>query len=77
MGRWWEGFAALTCTSLLTTSIMFGVLQNLGDIFEISEIELQKGRAGLLPGPGTLSCSGLFFLVGLLPHSITTTSTAW
>ena len=63
MGSWWEPFAALTCTSLFTAS---GVLQKPCDIFKISEIELQKGLPGLLPRPGTLSSSGLFFLVGLL-----------
>jgi len=40
MGRWWEPAAALTCTSFSTA---LGVLQNLGNIFKISEIELQKG----------------------------------
>jgi hypothetical protein len=54
VGGWWEPVAALTCTSLFTAS---GVLPNLGDIFKISEIELQKGLAGLLPGPGTLPSS--------------------
>ena len=48
VGRWWEPAAAPTCTSLLTA---LGVLQMLCDIFEISEIEVQKGPAGLLPGP--------------------------
>jgi hypothetical protein len=32
VGRRWEPVAVLTCTSLLTAS---GVLQNLGDSFEI------------------------------------------
>jgi hypothetical protein len=41
------------------------------DIFKISEIELQKSRTGLLPGPGTVSSSGLFCLVGLLPPTST------
>ena len=49
----------------------FGELQNLGDIFKISEIGLQKGLAGFLPGPDTFSSSGLFFLVGLLPLTST------
>jgi hypothetical protein len=44
MGTWWEPVAALTCTLLFTA---FGVLQKPGDIFGISEIELQKGLAGL------------------------------
>jgi hypothetical protein len=72
LGTWWEPAAALTCTSLFTA---FGVLQNLGDIFKISEIEEQKLPKGLLPGPGTLSCSSLFFLVGLLPPTSTRPAT--
>ena len=40
LGTWWEPAAALTCTSSFTAS---GVLQNLGSIFKISEIEVQKG----------------------------------
>jgi hypothetical protein len=48
-----------------------GVLQKPCDIFKISEIGLQKGRAGLLPGLGTVSSSGLSFLVGLLLHTFT------
>jgi hypothetical protein len=58
LGGWWEPAAALTCTLFITA---FGASQNLGDIFEISEIEVQKGRAGLLPRPGTVSSSGLSF----------------
>jgi len=68
MGRWWELAAAATGTSSFTAS---GVLQNLGSIFKISEIEVQKGLPELLPGPGTLSSSCLFFLVGLLRRTST------
>jgi hypothetical protein len=64
LGRCWEPAADLTCTSLLIAS---GVSQNLCDIFKITEVEVQKLPKGLLPRPGTLSSSGLFFLVGLLP----------
>ncbi len=65
MGGWWEPAAALTCTSLFTAS---GVSQKPGDIFKISEIELQKGRAGLLPRPGTLPSSAPSFLWDSFAH---------
>jgi hypothetical protein len=71
MGTRWEPSAALTCTPLVATPAGFGVLQKPCDIFEKPEIGLQKSRAGLLPRPGTLSSSSLFFLVGLLPHMST------
>ncbi len=45
-----------------------GVLQKPGDIFKISEIEVQKGLPGLLPGAGTLSSSTPFFSCGT-PHA--------
>ena len=72
MGTWWEPVAALTCTSLFTASgvplIPCGILEN-------PEIELQKGRMGLLPGPGTLSSSTPSFLEGLLPLTSTRPAT--
>ncbi len=69
MGTWWEPAAALTCTPLVTTLTPASVLHKPCDIFKISEIEVQKLLAGLLPGPGTLSSSPPSFLVGLLPHA--------
>jgi len=59
MGTWWEPAAALTCTTLFTAS---GELHKPCDIFKISEIKEPKLPKGLLPRPGTLSCSTPSFL---------------
>jgi hypothetical protein len=68
VGEWWEPAAALTCTSLLTAS---DVLPNLGDIFKISETEVQKGLAGLLPGQVLFPLRPLLFLWDSFAHTST------
>jgi hypothetical protein len=70
----WEGGgslpAAATCPSLVTTPAGFGVSQIPCGIFGISEIEVRKGLAGLLPALGLLTSSTPVFSCGTPPAHV-------
>ena len=61
----------MICTSSVSTPAGFCELQKLGDKVPFIEIDSRESLKGLLPRLGTLSSSGLFFFVGLLPPTPT------